>query len=161
MKVEVKCKKDWNVVILHARADAFTELYICCELCCDGLTSESFKYSIRVCKVQMKSLCFIKHCAMKAFMGVEVLLQELLTSALDRGECSVSQSVHFAAGDHWVVGWIGPSLVTALWRRAESLVCSQKLKLISSFVHPVAELLYTNFVVIITWCFCFKKLCSF
>lgn len=48
--------------------------------------------------MEVKSLCFIKNCAMEAFVGVELLLQEFLNSALDRGEWSASQSAHFAAG---------------------------------------------------------------
>ena len=71
-------------------------------------------------------------------MAVEVLFHEFLNSALDRGEWSASQSAPFAAGAHWVGGWIGPSPVTALWRRAESLVCCRKLKPVSLFVQPVA-----------------------
>jgi len=135
-------KEGLEQVILHARADAVTELYICCDLRCDGMTFESFKRSwlhqyIRVCKVQVKSLCFVKNCTMKAFMGVEVLFQ-FLNSAVYRAEWSASQSARFAAGAHRVGGWIGPSLVSALRRGAESFVCCQKLKPISSFVLPVA-----------------------
>ena len=71
-------------------------------------------------------------------MGVEVLLHEFLNSTIDRGEWSASQSAHFAASAHWVGHWIGPGLVTALRRRAESLVCCRGLKPVSSFVQPVA-----------------------
>jgi hypothetical protein len=135
-------KEGLEQVILRARADAVTELYICCDLRCDGMTFESFKcycvhQYIRVCKVQVKSLCFFKNCTMKAFVGVEVLLQEFLNSALGRAEWSASQSARFAAGAHWVGGRIGPSLVSALRRGAESFVCCQKLKPVSSFVQPV------------------------
>lgn len=71
-------------------------------------------------------------------MGMGVWFHEFLNSALDRGEWSASQSAQFAAGARWVGRWIGFRLVTALRRRAESLVCCEKLKPISSFVQPVA-----------------------
>lgn len=63
--------------------------------------------------------------------GLEVLLKQFLTSALDRGERSASLSGHFAAGACQIAGWMGPSLVTVLWRREESLVYCQKLKSLS------------------------------
>jgi hypothetical protein len=47
-------------------------------------------------KVKVKlSLCLTKHHTMKAYGGMEVLLHEFLTSALDGGEWLTSRPGHF------------------------------------------------------------------
>jgi hypothetical protein len=50
---------------------------------------------------------------MKKYRGVNILIQVLLTSALDGGKWSASRSGCFkperkAPGTHWIGGWVGP-----------------------------------------------------
>jgi hypothetical protein len=80
-------KEGLEQVILNARADAVTELY----MCCGGITLKVLNAPEYVSVSEFaRYKCFIKHCAMKAFMGVGVLFHEFLNSALDRGEWSAS-----------------------------------------------------------------------
>jgi hypothetical protein len=64
------------------------------------------------------SVCLTKHCSMKAYEGLDVQIQILLTSALVGGEWSASHPCPFtlgvrAHGTHWIGGWVGDSAVIA------------------------------------------------
>jgi hypothetical protein len=64
---------------------------------------------------------------MKTYVGLEVQLQEFLTSALDGSEWSASRSGIFtpkeiAPGTQWIGGWVGPR--TGLDAVVKRRICS-------------------------------------
>jgi hypothetical protein len=80
------------------------------------------KYSFPLCAVCVGDWCIfnikdkvvpvIKHYAMKAYGGVDVLIHIFLTSALAGGEWSASRPCHFIPEEdprtHWIGGWVDP-----------------------------------------------------
>jgi hypothetical protein len=54
-----------------------------------------------------KTVEFFPVQAMKATGKVEVQLHSFLTLAVDGGEWPASHFGHFAAGVHWIRGWVG------------------------------------------------------
>jgi hypothetical protein len=59
------------------------------------------------------SLCLVKYHAMKTYVGMEVQLHTLLTSAIDGGKWSVSRPGRFIPSEGLPVtrgigGWVGP-----------------------------------------------------
>jgi hypothetical protein len=45
---------------------------------------------------------------MKAYVGVDVWIHIVLTSALVGGEWSASRPFRFTTGTHWIGGWVDP-----------------------------------------------------
>jgi hypothetical protein len=50
----------------------------------------------------------MKHCAMKAYRGVDVQIHVFFTSALVGGEWSASRLYRFTPGIHWIGGLAEP-----------------------------------------------------